>query len=313
MTEVRDAYDTPWKDVVEVYFEAFLRFFFPAIHADIDWSKGYEFLDKELSQIMRDAELGTRFADKLVKVWKRSGEETWVMIHLEIQSQEDGTFSERMFLYYYRLRDKYNREVVSLAVLGDDRLDWRPQTFERSLWGCEVNFRFPIIKLLDYAPRWAELEASLNPFAIVVMSHLKTKETKHDYESRKEWKFRLTRRLYEQGYERQDIMNLFRFVDWVLELPADLKQAFRNDLAQYEQERQMPYITSIERMGIEQGRVEGQRSLIDLLLSQKVGRIPQVLNDRISTLSSENLSLLAIALLNFRALGDLESWLQENQ
>jgi hypothetical protein len=214
MTEVRDAYDTPWKDVVEVYFEDFLLFFFPAIHADIDWSKGHEFLDKELSQIMRDAELGTRFADKLVKVWKRSGEETWVMLHLEIQSQEDGTFSERMFLYYYRLRDKYNREVVSLAVLGDDRSAWRPQTFERSLWGCEVLFRFPIIKLLDYESRWAELEASRNPFAIVVMSHLKTKETRQDYESRKEWKFRLTRRLYEQGYERQDIMNLFRFVDW---------------------------------------------------------------------------------------------------
>jgi hypothetical protein len=312
MTEVRDAYDTPWKDVVEIYFEDFLRFFFPAIHADIDWSKGYEFLDKELSQIVRDAELGTRYADKLVKVWKRSGEETWVMLHLEIQSQEDGTFSERMFLYYYRLRDKYKREVVSLAVLGDDRATWRPQTFERSLWGCEVMFRFPIIKLLDYESRWAELEASRNPFAIVVMSHLKTKETKQDYESRREWKFRLTRRLYEQGYERQDIMNLFRFVDWVLELPEDLKQAFRDDLAQYEQERQMPYITSIERMGIEQGRVEGQRSLIDLLLSQKIGQLSQPLDDRISALSSEKLNSLAIALLNFSTLEDLESWLQEN-
>jgi Domain of unknown function (DUF4351) len=74
----------------------------------------------------------------------------------------------------------------------------------------------------------------------------------------------------------------------------------------------MPYITSIERMGIEQGRVEGQRSLIDLLLSQKIGQLSQTLDDRISTLSNEKLNSLAIALLNFSTLGDLESWLQEN-
>jgi uncharacterized protein Smg (DUF494 family) len=60
------------------------------------------------------------------------------------------------------------------------------------------------------------------------MAHLKTKETKRDAEARKEWKFRLTRRLYEQGYERQDILNLFRFLDWLMALPEGLKQAFQS-------------------------------------------------------------------------------------
>ncbi|BAS54384.1 hypothetical protein NIES2135_03650 [Leptolyngbya boryana NIES-2135] len=89
-----------------------------------------------------------------------------------------------------------------------------------------------------------------------VMAHLKTKETRNDAQARKEWKFRLTRRLYEQGYERQHILNLFRFLDWTLELPEGLKQAFQAELAQYEQERQMPYITSIEQMAKEQERKE---------------------------------------------------------
>lgn len=60
-----------------------------------------------------------------------------------------------------------------------------------------------------------------------VMAHLKTKETRNDAQARKEWKFRLTRRLYEQGYERQHILNLFCFLDWTLELPEALKQAFQ--------------------------------------------------------------------------------------
>jgi hypothetical protein len=127
-TPLTDQFDSPWKDVLEIYFEDFMRFFFPAIHADIDWSQGYDFLDQELRQVVRDAELGKRLTDKLVKVVQRSGRETWVLIHIEIQSQEDGEFSERMFVYYYRLRDKYDREIASLAILGTNPAgqNWKP-------------------------------------------------------------------------------------------------------------------------------------------------------------------------------------------
>jgi len=60
--------------------------------------------------------------------------------------------------------------------------------------------RFPTVKLLDYRARWAELEASQNPFATVVMAHLKAQETQADSEARKAAKWQLLRRLYEQGY-----------------------------------------------------------------------------------------------------------------
>jgi predicted HTH domain antitoxin len=268
MSELRDQFDSPWKEILEIYFQDFVQFFFPQIHAEIDWSHGYDFLNQELAQVVRDAELGKRLADKLVKVWKLNGEETWVLIHIEIQSQEEGRFSERMFVYYYRLRDKYDLPIASLAILGDERDTWRPRPFESELWGCEVSFLFPIIKLLDYVPLWAELEASQNPFAIVVMAHLKTKETRNDAVVRKEWKFKLTRMLYERGYERQDILNLFRFIDWILELPEDLKRSFRDELEAYEREQQMPYVTSIERMGIEQGK-EQERQAIALNMLQE--------------------------------------------
>lgn len=108
MPELRDAFDSPWKDIIEVYFEDFMRFFFPHIHAEIDWERGYEFLDQELSQVVRDAELGKRLADKLVKVWTLSGDETWVLLNIEVQSQEERQFSDRVFTYHYRLRDKYS-------------------------------------------------------------------------------------------------------------------------------------------------------------------------------------------------------------
>ena len=101
--------------------------------------------------------------------------------------------------------DRDNLLVASFAVLTDDNDAWRPGQFRYALWGCKVNFEFPTVKLADYRNRWAELEASANPFAVVVMAHLKTRETQHDPEHRQFWKFRLIRHLYDRGYGRQDI------------------------------------------------------------------------------------------------------------
>jgi hypothetical protein len=40
-------YDSPWKEALDRYFERCMAFFFPQAHADIDWTRGYEMLDKE--------------------------------------------------------------------------------------------------------------------------------------------------------------------------------------------------------------------------------------------------------------------------
>ena len=89
-------YDSPWKEALEVYFPAFLAFFFPQVYALIDWRRGFESLDKELQQIVREAEIGPRYADKLFKVWLEDGQEAWILIHVEVQSQQDPEFAKRM-------------------------------------------------------------------------------------------------------------------------------------------------------------------------------------------------------------------------
>ena len=45
-TGITMEYDSPWKEALEQYFESFMELFFPKIHSEVDWSKGYEFLDK---------------------------------------------------------------------------------------------------------------------------------------------------------------------------------------------------------------------------------------------------------------------------
>lgn len=313
MNEQRADFDSPWKEVLENYFRDFLAFFFPHIHTEIDWTQGYDSLDTELQQVVRDAELGKRFADKLIKVWRSSGQEMWVLIHIEVQQSPETDFAERMFVYNYRLRDRYNRPVVSLAVLADERSSWRPREFHSAVWQCEITFRFPTVKLLDYGQQWQALEDSRNPFTTVVMAHLKALETRSSQVQRKEWKFNLTRRLYEQGYEREDILELFRFIDWVMALPEGLEARFRQELVQYESEVQMPYVSSIERMAKQEGIREGLLGGIELALELKFGSEGlQIFPEMVRIESLEVLQAIQSALRQVETLDELRSIYQSN-
>ena len=171
-------FDSPWKESLEIFLEPFVQFFFPDVHADLDWSRRYESLDKELQQIVREDELGPRLADKLFKVWPKDGVELWLLIHVEVQNQPDEQFGERMYIYNYRIYDRFRRGVVSLAVLGDEHRRWRPRQFVFRRWGFSLRMQFPIVKLLDYRKDIIELETNPNPFAAVVLAHRKTLETR---------------------------------------------------------------------------------------------------------------------------------------
>jgi len=276
MTEQpQNDYDGAWKAALDVYLKEFLELCFPSIHAAIDWSRSYRFLETELQRASSAAYRGRRTVDKLVEVWGRDGIAAWVLIHIEIQSQNQVDFAQRMFQYHYRLRERFEHAVVSIALLADDRPNWRPETYEMELWGCEVHFRFPTVKLLDFRERLAELEANRNPVAALVLAHLAAQRTRADPTRRLREKLALTRRLYDLGYTPEQVRLAFRFVDWLLRLPNELRTQFAQELRAFEEERQMTYITSIEELGIEKGRIEGLIEGIAGMLDLKFGDAAQ--------------------------------------
>ena len=275
-------FDSPWKEALDLFFEAFLELSFPQAHADIDWGQGWESLENELQKIAPEAETGRRYVDKLVKVWLKNGHQQWLLIHVEVQMTDEAGFRARMYVYHCRLVASYNeREVVSLAVLADDNPRWRPDSFVYQRWGMEVAFRFPAVKLLDYAERRAELEESDSPFAAVVLAHLDTQETRQDLRQRKDRKFRLVRRLRERGWDAERVRQLFNLIDWLMELPKDLKIEFREQVRRYEEEKHMPFINTFEELGMErglnqglsQGRLEDIEAILEIRFPAATGRL----------------------------------------
>ncbi len=284
-------YDSPWKEALDRYFESFMALCFPVLWAHIDWSVPPKMLDKELQQIAPQSDVGQRTVDKLVEVRLLSGEIEWLLIHLEIQSQPAANFAERMFVYFYRIRDKYDRPLVSLAVLGDDDPNWRPNRFQQDLFGCRIEFEFPTLKLLDFGDQIDNLEQSDNPFATVVLAHLMTMRTAGSPRDRCAWKIRLLRPMYSRGMSAEDVRGLFRVIDWMMDLPTDLAIEFDGELRKIEEENQMPYVTSIEQRGIEkgreEGRVAGQIQLIQRLLGQTETTMLQLLTQPLEELRGQ--------------------------
>ncbi len=303
MTNPQADYDNPWKEALEQYFEAFIAFFFPQAHAEIDWQRQYESLDQELRQVVREAEVGKRFVDKLVRVWRRSGEEAWVLIHVEVQSQEDASFAKRMYTYHYRIFDRYSQQVVSLAILGDENPTWRPQEYGYELWGCQVSLQFPIIKLLDYEAQWSTLEASDNPFALLVMAHLRTQATRQNLEDRLGWKLRLVTGLLEAGYSEDKVLELRRLIDWMMALPKELELVFNSEIQRYQEQRAMPYVTSFERFAI----AKTQRENIIEILETRFGAVPPALVEDLNQIYNvEILKRLFKQVITIESIGEFQ-------
>ncbi|WP_404784927.1 DUF4351 domain-containing protein [Altericista sp. CCNU0014] len=166
---------------------------------------------------------------------------------------------------------------------------------------------------MDWRDRLDELESSTNPFATVVMTHLKVVETKRNVDRRKAWKFALTRALYEKSYQRQEILDLYRFIDWVMILPEAVEREFWQELQVFEEERKVTYVTNAERFGFERGIQEGlqhERSLILRLLSRRVGILSSEVRSQVESLPLEQLESLGEALLDFSSAADLDEWLR---
>ncbi|HEX4945761.1 MAG TPA: DUF4351 domain-containing protein [Blastocatellia bacterium] len=307
------AQDSAWKDLLDAHFEEFIAFFFPDVFAGIDWARGYEFMDKELARLGRGHAMGARLADKLAKCWLLDGNEVALLLHNEVQDKVEDNFNQRMYVYSYRIFDKYGWEVVSLAVVTGQPGRKKLGRYEVKRWGGRLLFEFNVTRITDWRGRETELLASENPFALVVLAQLKILELRRAHKqnddlSKYAAKRELIRLAYQRGYERKYIESLLRFIDWIMILPDELEQKLDQETEQYKEDKPMPYVTHWER----RGEKTGQRKLILSQLAIKFGQLTEEAQTKIETLPTQKLERLGLALLKFASPADLDRWLKRN-
>jgi len=283
--------DSPWKEVLHIFFQYFMAFFFPLADREIEWKRKVRFLDKELQQIFYGASSGRKVVDILAEIYLKNGNSAWILVHVEVQSHKEEGFAERMFVYNYRIYERYKRPVAGFAVLADDNPAWKPNRFGYNVLGCEMGISFPIAKIMDYKHRWDDLEKSKNPFATIVMAHLKALETKKDRKGRLHWKLNLIKGLYKKGHTKSNIIALFRFIDGVMTLPQDLENLFWERIQEFEEVKKMPYLCPIEKkflkegfeqgiqqgmqQGIQQGILQNARDVIFEIIRLRFKKVPR--------------------------------------
>jgi hypothetical protein len=308
-------YDGAWKEAFRLHLPEFLALYFPGVHATMDWSRPLEWCDKELSQVVGRARRRNQPVDVLVQVRLLSGAEQWILMHLEIQSSPERGFERRIARYNSGLFWTHNQRVVTLVVLADLNEDWRPSEDVFCVADFESRLRFPTCKLLD------RLETDWrNDYSLpvqVARAQIEALRTAGDPEGRYRAKWRLVRKLYELGYNAEELRQVFRLIDWMMHLSEPVSQRFDRELLELEESLNMPYVTSVERTAEARGKALGKAlGAANVLLKQlaKVcGPLPEDVADRIRNSPLELSERLGEDLLEFRSLADLQDWLDRTE
>jgi predicted transposase YdaD len=189
-----------------------LRFFYVGADEIFDMDRGFEFLDKELGQLYPGQDImHPKFVDKLVKVYRKDGKEEWLLIHIEVQGYHDPQFARRMFTYFYRILDRLDKEVASIAIFIDNDRNYQPDSYEYSSLETSTIFRFKTYKVKGQ--NTAILENSDNPFAVVVLTVLiALQKAEKSPEDLLDLSLDLSKRLFRKGFSKKKINSLLEFI-----------------------------------------------------------------------------------------------------
>jgi predicted transposase/invertase (TIGR01784 family) len=267
----------------------------------VDWSEPYVLLDSELQAITSEKMQGKKFVDKLIKVKTKDNKVQIIFFHVEVQGRKEENFEERLFHYYCRLYDKYKLPILTLAILTDEDIKWRPKCYNFSIWNHNIIiFNFFTQKIIDFKDRVQDIFFYKNPLGIVIASQLAAQETRGNPLLRFEKKFSITRQLYQKGLKKDAIITLYKMIDWSIKLPKELELRYKAKIHKLEEENKVSYISSIERIskeeGLQQGREEGIH-LNAITIAKKLiaqGRSIQYIQDLTNLTESEVLSLVEL-------------------
>ncbi|MBN3922330.1 DUF4351 domain-containing protein [Nostoc sp. NMS4] len=289
-----------FKELLSNFFPEFIELFFPDISAY--WERdSIEFLPQEVFTDVTEGE--RKILDIVLQVSVRN-QDTLFIIHTEHQSYSQTNFNQRMFTYFARLHEKYALPVYPIVIYSHDS----PQTPEPNSYRIDfphkrvLEFNYEVVQLNQL--KWQDFVNQRNPVASALMAKMQI-----DVQERPTVKLMSLQLLANLGLNPAQIQLISGFIDTYLDLNAQEEIMFQEQLASIEpkqEERVMQIVTSWMRQGIQQGEL----TLILRQLNRRIGEVNPQLQERIQTLSTDELENLGEALLDFTTTADLEAWFE---
>jgi hypothetical protein len=264
--------DILWKVVIEEVFDDLLRFLYPDADEVYDMERGFEFLEKELAEMSPNLEkdADTRFADKLVKVFHRNGDEEQVLLHIEIQGDtaKREEFSARMFRYFYRILDRFQRPLSAIAIFTGRGGKKMPNRFEYIYRDTKLIYEYRAFSITDFSDE--VLENSDNPFALVVMiAKTALLEGKVPEEELLGMKVSIGNRLLRRGIRPRKVWAILKFLDnYVRFEKPEMNRIFKERIQLQDKTHVMGIDEYVKMEGIEIGREESARRFVENLLRE---------------------------------------------
>ena len=200
-------HDSPWKDTIDQFTRSFLEVTFPDVAAGIDWSIEPKSLEQELHEITPASEIGAKRVDKLLKVRLLDGTDQWLYVHIEVQMHHNPDLPRRLYIYHYRIFDKYGVSPITLALLGDTSRKWRPTSFHCQSFGCGITFHFRICKTIDFEDKLDDPRYRHQEVLFIIAAHLGTQQYRQNPQKLSAYRLELTVKFCNEGYSHRKSTN----------------------------------------------------------------------------------------------------------
>ena len=269
-------YDAFWKDLIDRFLPSLLKRALLELYENLDISKKHRLLDKEFTDILNTGDKKNRtrahFADFVLEVPLKNGDDTWVLFHIEAQQgRGGGNLAERMNFYRCLIYAHYRREPVALSIIAGGRRK-KERLYSHLHFGTEIIYRYNNLVLAELDDD--ELQASDNPIDLALYAAkcaLKAKQELQKYN----YLHALLDLLAERGWKRDDKRDLLLFLERVINLKdEELEKRYTEYRNQLSKEGKIVYIPlgerelakEIEQRGVAQGMAQGKEEVARNLL-----------------------------------------------
>jgi hypothetical protein len=144
-----------------------------------------------------------------------------------------------------------------LAIFTEADENYKPSKFEYNFFETELTYKYRIYKAI--AQNENILLKSENPFALAILASNYALQSKNKEDNKLKFKIKLAQLLLQRNYNRDEIIEVFKFIDVLLELKNESnRKIYYEEVIKVANTKKKEIIGDFQKMAIKQGIEEGK-------------------------------------------------------